>query len=491
MSLKHFALIGLGLAWFGFASEAAYLNHAPRREQAHTLRAETLPRVEAPIQQFSIDTRSRQAVTEFFQENYPKSANVASGWKGDIANCNAGATTVEYKNAVLLRVNFFRALAGVPAWISFDSVYSDQNQQAALMMSANGALSHSPPPTWLCYGNIGANAAASSNLAIGAAGAEAIDLYMEDSGANNRDVGHRRWILYPQTQVMGTGDVTPATDYPEANSLWVFDNHFADTRPRTRDDFVAWPPAGYIPYSLVYRRWSFTWPNADFSDASVRMERDGETIGITLEPLATGFGENTLAWRPELGFDANGAFPAPEQDARYGVTLDHVVIDGAERSFSYEVVVFDPSRKDLSQYSCAGRTATLVGTPGDDVLEGTEGNDVILGLGGDDEILGNGGKDVLCGNGGNDHIVGGDGRDRLYGGAGADTLEGGEDDDRLYGGSGKDSLSGENGDDLLKGNAGRDMLDGGDGTDKLKGGGGLDSCFGGETLRSCEIQGEP
>ncbi|MGZ5214522.1 MAG: hypothetical protein ACXWEN_12345, partial [Actinomycetota bacterium] len=41
--------------------------------------------------------------------------------------------------------------------------------------------------------------------------------------------------------------------------------------------------------------------------------------------------------------------------------------------------------------TCQGQVATIVGTPGDDVITGTPGNDVIVGLGGNDVINGMGG----------------------------------------------------------------------------------------------------
>jgi Ca2+-binding RTX toxin-like protein len=69
---------------------------------------------------------------------------------------------------------------------------------------------------------------------------------------------------------------------------------------------------------------------------------------------------------------------------------------------------------------CAGRSATIVGTPGRDTLRGTSGRDVIAGLGGNDVIQGRGGNDVLCGGAGRDTIRGGAGRDRVIGGPGRD-----------------------------------------------------------------------
>lgn len=74
---------------------------------------------------------------------------------------------------------------------------------------------------------------------------------------------------------------------------------------------------------------------------------------------------------------------------------------------------------------CMGLTATIVGTPGDDVIDGTPGDDVIVGKGGDDLIRGGGGDDVICAGAGDDVIFGGAGNDRIAGGRGHDTVFGG------------------------------------------------------------------
>jgi Ca2+-binding RTX toxin-like protein len=138
--------------------------------------------------------------------------------------------------------------------------------------------------------------------------------------------------------------------------------------------------------------------------------------------------------------------------------------------------------------SCAGNPATIVGTPGNDVLTGTPGRDVIAGLGGNDVINGLGGNDLVCAGDGNDVVLGGDGddyligengndrifgsagRDTLFGGPGRDQLDGGTGDDRLYGGDGNDLLRGGSGPDRLYGEAGDDHLIGGPGVDVLDGG---------------------
>lgn len=56
--------------------------------------------------------------------------------------------------------------------------------------------------------------------------------------------------------------------------------------------------------------------------------------------------------------------------------------------------------------TCAGRTATITGTPGSDVLEATPERDVIHGLGGDDTVTGVEIDDVVCGGTGLDTVLG-------------------------------------------------------------------------------------
>lgn len=123
---------------------------------------------------------------------------------------------------------------------------------------------------------------------------------------------------------------------------------------------------------------------------------------------------------------------------------------------------------------CAGRIATIVGTPGDDTLEGTRRADVIHGLGGFDSISGLGGDDVICaGHGiaavpagrGDDRVVGGPAADAVSGGPGADVVDGRGSEDILLGGPGNDRLRGGPLADVLDGGEGSDLLDGGKGGD--------------------------
>jgi hypothetical protein len=74
-----------------------------------------------------------------------------------------------------------------------------------------------------------------------------------------------------------------------------------------------------------------------------------------------------------------------------------------------------------SNPTCRGEAATIVGTPGDDIIRGTRGADVIVAGRGNDVIRGLGAGDIICGDQGRDVLDGGPGRDTCVGGPGRDT----------------------------------------------------------------------
>jgi uncharacterized repeat protein (TIGR01451 family) len=118
--------------------------------------------------------------------------------------------------------------------------------------------------------------------------------------------------------------------------------------------------------------------------------------------------------------------------------------------------------------SCSGHPATILGTPGDDVLTGTPKSDVIVGRAGNDRIFGLGGSDVICARGGFDLVKGGAQSDKILGGAAADRLFGNAGGDRLLGQRGRDRLNGGRGPDLLIGGPGSDSCVGGPGVDTTR-----------------------
>ncbi len=315
-----------------------------------------------------VDVSSREASRQFFLEYYLYAPAPAIEWTGTRSPCVAGTTSQAFRDSVLLRINFYRAMAGVPSQVVFDETYNAKAQQSALMMSAQGSLSHSPPATWACYTADGAQAAGSSNLALGTYGTSSITAYIKDSGSNNTAAGHRRWILYPQTQNMGTGDI-PSTGGWAANDLWVFDSHMWETRPATRESFVAWPPPGYVPYQVVFPRWSFSYAGATFTNATVTMTQGGTPVSVAQEVVANGYGENTVVWIPG-GMSHSAAWPRPDVDTPYLVTVSNVIVNGTPQTFSYTVTVIDPGTKVTPVVTWSDPAPIASGTP----LSGTQLN---------------------------------------------------------------------------------------------------------------------
>ena len=299
---------------------------------------------------FAVDTRNRSAVRSFFNAVYYSGTAIRSGWVGSVTNCEAGATSAEFQEAVRTRINFFRAMAGVPADITFDPVLSARAQKAALMVSANESLSHNPSDLFKCFSLEGAAAAAVSNLALGTTGLDSIEGYMLDAGSNYR-VGHRRWLLYPQTREMGAGDIDPPDGSSErrANATWVIGENVLAQRPQTRDGFVAWPPAGFVPHKIVYPRWSFSFPGADFTNSTVTVTTNGVPLPMHIEKVERGYAENTIVFVPgDIAPGTRATAPKPDEDLTCIVTISGVKVGDVSTNFTYSVTIFDPETDDDS-----------------------------------------------------------------------------------------------------------------------------------------------
>ncbi|MGO8696162.1 MAG: hypothetical protein ACLQVY_00355 [Limisphaerales bacterium] len=295
---------------------------------------------------FTVNVAAREQVRQFYNAVYSASEGAQIDSSNDTANCVAGTESAAFQTAILWRINWFRAMSGIPAGITFYDFECAEDEAAALMMSANNQLQHNNiPSSWSCYSSAGASAAAESNLALGINGPDAITSFIWDYGSGNEAVGHRRWLLYPQTQTMATGDVPAQGSYAAANATWVLDENYGGARPETTYPFVSWPPPGYVPYQVVFPQWSFALSNADLSAADVTMTSNGVPLGVTLQPYLLDIGENALVWYPSsLDLDSySSVFPFDGADTVYGITITNAHTGNGPQSFSYNVTIFDPA----------------------------------------------------------------------------------------------------------------------------------------------------
>jgi uncharacterized protein YkwD len=325
-------LAALALVWL-VAAQGAELGDAPRRIESQDISGWSY----APLPKAAT---TRDDVAARYQSTYVTGASVPLTWTGSLATCDPGSTDGAHQQAVIGRVNYFRALVGLPPVTLLGATETAQSQAAALMMSANNALSHTPPMSWNCYSATGATGASNSNIALGVMGVDAVDLFMDDPGAGNFITGHRRWVLFPPRAAMATGDV-PGGNLPPrpANALYVLGP--SGMRPATPNG-VAWPPAGFVPYQNLpskSNRWSIAFPGADFTNASVTMTGPNGAYAITYEQQANdvGFGDNALVFLP-TGF----SYGNPLSDTTYHVTVSGIAGAGVPATIQYSVTVIDP-----------------------------------------------------------------------------------------------------------------------------------------------------
>lgn len=411
----------------------------------------------------TIDTSDRAQVAATYRSAVSSNLELSAGWTGSAAECRAGSASDAYDTATIESINWFRRMSGLGV-VTEDAQASRLAQQAALMMHAQNNLSHYPSSNWSCHTAAGASIAAESNLTLGVIGPRGVIGQIEDPGAGNEALGHRRWLLFPELETVGVANTSRASVV----------RVLGDFGPRVaQSNWVAWPPAGFVPDETVFDRWSLSFAGAgtvDFSKAQVRVLENGRVASVRKLPLSNGFGDPTLAW------EVDGIRPEAAGDVVYTVQVSNIVVGGKVTNHNYSFTSFDPHSVPLVSTGataatplCLGRQATIVGTSGADVLRGTPGPDVIVGLGGNDTIDGLAGNDIICGGPGNDLIRAGWGNDVVLGGNGSDTIRGSR---------GNDALHGQNGRDSLQGGPGADTLVGGNHLDTMVGGNGNDICWG-------------
>ena len=296
---------------------------------------------------FVVNRADRRDVLVFYNCAYNASQNFAANmaWTGNVTTGVPGTTSAAFNDDVLRRINFFRAMGGLPADIVFDATKSAKCQEAALMFSRNGAISHFPPNTWTWYTANAADAAGNSNIALGDYGPDAVDAFMVDDGSGNELAGHRRWLLYSRAQEMATGDVPFNGSFNAANAIWVIGNFKAAPAAQ----FVPWPNAGFIPQTLVPARWSLSYPGATLTGATVTMTQGATNVPVTIiSNAATGVGDNSLVWVP------TGVPATVTNDLPFTVTVSGISGAGVPTSTSYTTSIFNPD--------ILGDSVTITGT---------------------------------------------------------------------------------------------------------------------------------
>ena len=306
----------------------------------------------------SVDKLSKEEIARLLEEN---PLTLPDHVFDQVPSCSAPYSAGKVKTSALQaaadRLSALRQIAGLPA-VQLDLTLSEQAQYGAVIIAAQGALSHNPSkPADMDSGfyQKAYDATSSSNLYAGMTLTTAVDGFMDDSDASNIDrLGHRRWQLNPGLGKIGFGYAESDTRYRTYVAEKVFD------RSGTCSDyeFVAWPASGNFPNSLrgfeENTAWSvslnpgrYSTPRQGDLTVTLTRESDGRTwtfrgSGYT----ASGSGSYFHVDTGNYGV-ANCIIFRPDGVERYeGVYT--VEIDGLKSArgtpvdFAYQVDFFDP-----------------------------------------------------------------------------------------------------------------------------------------------------
>lgn len=270
---------------------------------------------------------SKEAVLADFKKNIlDKTVNEKNLlWTGG-TNCTAGEISAEAKSIFLSQINYFRRMTGVSDAVVWNEEKNKHCQECAMMCAANVEINHHPPANWSCYSKTGASACGYSNLSSGPISMYwgHIAMYIDDFGESNYSVGHRRWLLNPFANELGIGATTQGT------AVAVFPDYSKTTNSKTRDEFVAWPPRGYVPEQIIYPRWSFGAIDGNFDHAKVEMlDKDGRKIKLDVLKLSYGYAIPTIVWEP--------SFVNMTKGQRYEVIISNVKVQGQRMVYRYWV----------------------------------------------------------------------------------------------------------------------------------------------------------
>ncbi len=277
-----------------------------------------------------------------YEDNFLSTKATTLSWTGAVVGCGAGDISSTVRANVVKRINYFRNMVGLPN-VTLNGSQSQKCQEAALYMAANQTITHYPSTSGSCYTAGAADAAGHGNVAISYGGGSseltgnhstsAVTGYVEDPGTNNTKVGHRHWILAPTLVAIGTGSVfSAAQNNFSANVIMWGDNLTGSSLASGK--YVAYPPNGYIPSTLVFPRWSFSIPGANFDNANVSMKKVGGssiTANVTERITFSGKPDSRIVWEPS-GINVSS-------DVDYEVTVSGIS-GAANASYTYTVKVF-------------------------------------------------------------------------------------------------------------------------------------------------------
>ena len=245
-------------------------------------------------------------------------------WTAGTDRCDLGALPEPTRQASIGWVNYYRRMAGLGP-VAEDRSDRSPAQACAVLLERNGQLSHTPPAAWACATLMGRDAAARSNLS-GSPGFpmspwNSVRNWIDEARDLSNTLGHRRWLLSPELRSIA---------YGQTGSFACMTLGLGARDPRA-PQWIAWPPAGWVPSAVMSTTWSFSRPGASAAGTQVQVWRDGVALAVGMTVRRAGYGDDTISWE----------LPAASAGSVYRVRVSAA----GERTIEYEVRPTSCSRR--------------------------------------------------------------------------------------------------------------------------------------------------
>ncbi len=191
----------------------------------------------------------------------------ATGWTGNLKDCEAGNLPDSTLYKVANRLNYFRQNSGALSGLSIDPFKVKGCLEASLVYGNKGVFTQIPKPeTHACYTDLAAMTAELGMAVMEPNPAQSATALMADKGSTGMLT--RRMITHPGFNDFGVGST-------DNNSVfWIAENEkpVVDSA-YWKSHSIAWPAAGAAPSMLIFDVWSYS-SLVDFSEATVTLKSD-------------------------------------------------------------------------------------------------------------------------------------------------------------------------------------------------------------------------
>jgi len=288
-------------------------------------------------QYFALAQCDRASIINDYLVNYQANNFTVDdlNWTGNTNTCYIGNFNNSVNTKMLNRLKFLRRLCALNDDITFLESLNIKCRDAVLMFEKNETISHcagandAPCNNWQCTSTDAIFAAQRSNLSYGDWDYhDPVDLYILEEGDFNNALPHMKWILYSKAKTFGNALG------PNTNVMYIY-NNFGNPSMNQKP-YIAFPPEGFVPATIVKNKWFFAIPNASFTNANVTIKNEnGNNIPLTITTRNQFYGDKAITWIVN-NIDTESIY-----DKNYTVTVSGIN-NASASSYTYSIKIAQP-----------------------------------------------------------------------------------------------------------------------------------------------------